>query len=64
MDCSSDTTEEIRAESTQDPREPPADGGKDAWLFLAGCFTIEMLLWGESPANSPSAFLTSFFLPE
>lgn len=26
---------------------PPADGGKAAWLFLLGCFVIEMLLWGE-----------------
>ena len=26
---------------------PTADGGKDAWLFLAGCFCIEALTWGE-----------------
>ena len=26
---------------------PRADGGKDAWLFLAGCFMIEALVWGE-----------------
>ena len=26
---------------------PPADGGRDAWLFLAGCFAIEALVWGE-----------------
>lgn len=25
-----------------------ADGGKDAWLFLAGCFTLEALIWGTS----------------
>ncbi|TVY57326.1 Fujikurins efflux protein [Lachnellula suecica] len=25
---------------------PPADGGKDAWLFLAGCFVFEALVWG------------------
>ena len=25
---------------------PPADGGKDAWLFLAGSFVIETLTWG------------------
>ncbi|KAH8684455.1 major facilitator superfamily domain-containing protein, partial [Tricladium varicosporioides] len=23
-----------------------ADGGKDAWLFLAGCFIFEALVWG------------------
>lgn len=27
---------------------PRADGGKDAWLFLAGCFTLEALIWGTS----------------
>ena len=26
---------------------PRADGGTDAWLFLAGCFMIEALVWGE-----------------
>jgi len=26
---------------------PRADGGKDAWWFLAGCFLIEALTWGE-----------------
>ncbi|PGG99221.1 hypothetical protein AJ79_08651 [Helicocarpus griseus UAMH5409] len=25
---------------------PPADGGIRAWLFLAGCFCIEALVWG------------------
>ncbi|MCJ1309717.1 hypothetical protein MMC25_003377 [Agyrium rufum] len=25
---------------------PPADGGRQAWLFLAGCFMIEALVWG------------------
>ncbi|KAL8919405.1 MAG: hypothetical protein Q9208_006783 [Pyrenodesmia sp. 3 TL-2023] len=25
---------------------PPADRGKAAWLFLAGCFLIEGLIWG------------------
>ena len=26
-----------------------ADGGKDAWLFLAGCFVFEALIWGSKP---------------
>lgn len=26
---------------------PPVDGGKEAWLFLAGSFFIEALVWGE-----------------
>jgi hypothetical protein len=25
---------------------PPADSGKEAWLFLAACFMIEALVWG------------------
>jgi len=31
----------------QDFSLPQADGGRDAWLFLAGCFSIEALVWGE-----------------
>lgn len=26
---------------------PRADGGKDAWLFLAAGFVIEALVWGK-----------------
>lgn len=26
---------------------PRPDGGKHAWLFLAGCFVFEALIWGE-----------------
>lgn len=26
---------------------PRADGGKDAWLFLAACFVFEALIWGK-----------------
>ena len=33
---------------------PRVDGGKDAWLFLAGCFCIEALVWGR---------LLAFILP-
>lgn len=25
---------------------PRVDGGKDAWLVLAGCFVLEALVWG------------------
>ena len=25
---------------------PPADVGPNAWLFLAGCFAVEALIWG------------------
>jgi hypothetical protein len=27
---------------------PRADGGRKAWLFLAGCFVFEALVWGKS----------------
>ena len=27
---------------------PEADGGRDAWLFLAGCFMVEAMVWGAS----------------
>lgn len=27
---------------------PAVDSGKDAWLFLAACFVMEALIWGES----------------
>ena len=26
---------------------PRADGGREAWLFLAGSFMMEALIWGE-----------------
>ena len=26
----------------------PADGGRQAWMFLLGCFSIEALIWGKS----------------
>ena len=32
-------------EGSAAPAYPRVDGGKDAWLFLAGAFTIEMLVW-------------------
>ena len=29
------------------PQLPPVDGGKDAWLFLAACFVLEVFVWGR-----------------
>lgn len=37
---------EARATSF-DSSLPPADGGKAAWLFLAACWVIEALVFGE-----------------
>lgn len=31
---------------------PPADTGAGAWKFLAGCFLVEGLLWGEHPFST------------
>lgn len=31
---------------TYQPPLPRADGGKDAWLVLFGCFVLEALVWG------------------
>ena len=38
---------------------PRADGGKDAWLFLAGCFTLEALIWGQFFKHMASGFSSS-----
>lgn len=40
----------VRLHSSNNEAEssvPRADGGKDAWLFLAACFVVEALVWGE-----------------
>lgn len=34
---------------------PPADGGRSAWLFLAGCFAVEALMWGILYNVAPAA---------
>jgi hypothetical protein len=44
--------------TSQKPRQefslPPVDGGKDAWLFLAACWAVEALIWGEQkPYRTP-----------
>ncbi|KAI0010457.1 major facilitator superfamily domain-containing protein [Xylariaceae sp. FL0662B] len=36
----------IDSVSGQDFSLPPVDTGKDAWLFLAACWTVEALVWG------------------
>jgi len=49
---------EILHESRQydAPSVPPADRGKDAWLFLTGCFAVEGLLW-----SFPFAYGTGYY---
>ena len=42
-----------RVEEASDPVEgqqfslPQADGGREAWSFLAACFAVEALIWGR-----------------
>jgi hypothetical protein len=37
---------EPRSSSENVSSLPPVDGGKQAWLFLAGATVIEILVWG------------------
>jgi len=42
---------------------PPADGGIDAWLFLAASFVVEALVWGKFKFSTPvrmSKFLLTY----
>ncbi|TKA23234.1 hypothetical protein B0A50_07627 [Salinomyces thailandicus] len=41
-------TRSISLEEPEPVALPPTDGGKDAWLLLAGCFVINVLIWGFS----------------
>ncbi|TGO65987.1 hypothetical protein BOTNAR_0071g00240 [Botryotinia narcissicola] len=41
-----DLEEGIIDPDNTDGNVPRADGGKDAWLFLAACFVFEALIWG------------------
>jgi hypothetical protein len=55
-----------RAEDGEVFSLPPADGGKDAWLFLASCVVFEAVSWGKSVvmvAQDPSHFRFAPLLP-
>ncbi len=42
-----DVTDTVETESErQEFSLPPVDHGKDAYLFLGACFTVEGLVWG------------------
>lgn len=48
---SSPVMDSTALESSSEQHEfslPPADTGKDAWLFLATCFLVEAVVWGMS----------------
>lgn len=36
-----------RLTNSGEPKIPRPDGGKDAWLFLCGGFSVEALVWGR-----------------
>ncbi|CZR52230.1 related to monocarboxylate transporter 2 [Phialocephala subalpina] len=52
VDSSQSTHRDHDVETVNEPEDssstsiPPADGGKGAWMFLAGCFIFEALVWG------------------
>ena len=39
----------------------PADGGRQAWMFLVGCFFIEALIWGKLAPCKSQVLLSSLF---
>ncbi|KAL7906921.1 major facilitator superfamily domain-containing protein [Trichoderma velutinum] len=41
-----DDVEAQQEDQNQGYSIPPADTGKDAWLFLAACFVMEAMVWG------------------
>ncbi|EMR89709.1 putative mfs monocarboxylate protein [Botrytis cinerea BcDW1] len=41
-----DLEEGINGTDNTDGNVSRADGGRDAWLFLAACFLFEALIWG------------------
>ena len=43
-----EASDSILTSDTIDSAIPPADHGKAAWLFLAGCFLAEGLIWGKN----------------
>jgi hypothetical protein len=45
-DVDADLTTPLSRTQSTSTSIPPADGGKDAWLFLAACFMVEALVWG------------------
>jgi hypothetical protein len=66
--CTLSTSKRGTIVQKNDSKLPKADGGKNAWLFLLGCFVIEALVWGQHPyanqkdyiANEPIGFPISF----
>ncbi|OHE95657.1 major facilitator superfamily transporter [Colletotrichum orchidophilum] len=45
-DPATDRVHDSHSASQEFSSLPPVDGGKQAWLFLAACFAVEMLVWG------------------
>ena len=47
-----ETSDSVSTSDTVQLAIPPADHGKAAWLFLAGCFLAEGLIWGRDPSQN------------
>ena len=41
-----DVAEKVVSATQSESSLPPVDGGLQAWLFLAGCYMMELLLFG------------------
>lgn len=49
-----DTEQGIVVQADVGRKLPRVDRGKGAWLFLAGCFVFEAMVWGMSSALAGS----------
>jgi hypothetical protein len=47
VDSQNDMHDDIPIRDSQQFSLPPADTGIRAWMFLAGSFFVEALVWGE-----------------
>lgn len=50
-----DDVEAQREDQDQGHSLPAVDTSKDAWLFLAACFVMEAMVWGESKTRDTKA---------
>lgn len=53
LDSSSNEAADVQHEQAEFSL-PPADKGKQAWLFLAACWAVEALVFGEQSFHLPS----------
>ena len=51
--CGSDATKRECSTGQNAQALPSADGGRQAWSFLAACFLMEGVIWGTAPNMMP-----------